>query len=82
MDVVTMAEKLGGEVVMGRVVGRHDGKRVYLTDIGGDGRPFINAAGEARLKEVEDAPASATATKPKRGKRGDAGTASDVEIEI
>lgn len=45
MDINTLASKIGGEIVGGRLLAVVDGKKQYLTNIGSDGNAFLNELG-------------------------------------
>lgn len=71
MDINTLASKVGGEIVGGRLVAVVDGKKAYLTTIGDGGVPFLNELGLRISNELShlEVPAPAPAPAPKRGRR-------------
>lgn len=68
-DVVAFAEKVGGELVAGRVIGVVGGKRVYLTGVGEKGEVFLTEEGLLAQDALDAAPAPAPAPKAKRAKK-------------
>jgi hypothetical protein len=90
MNIYELAEKIGGEIVGGRLLGMVDGKKQYLSDVGSDGQPFLNAEGIALANEpmpatpitVEET-ATVAEEAPKRKKKNESGVeVDDVQIEI
>jgi hypothetical protein len=77
MDINVLAEKVGGEIVGGRLIAVVDGKKQYLTAVGSDGMPFLNELGLKISNELSfEAPAEPAepaeppeAPAPKRGRR-------------
>lgn len=67
MDINTLASKVGGEIVGGRLVAVVDGKKAYLTNVGEGGKPFLNELGLRISNEMSHLEAPAPA--PKRGRR-------------
>ena len=65
MDINTLASKVGGEIVGGRLVAMVDGKKAYLTTIGDNGKPFLNDLGLRISNELSHLEVLA----PKRGRR-------------
>ena len=47
MNIYELAEKIGGEVVGGHLIAVVDGKKQYVSEVGADGRPYLNALGLA-----------------------------------
>jgi hypothetical protein len=88
MNIYELAEKVGGEIVGGRLIGVVDGKKQYLSEVGSDGQAFLTAAGlllanepipEVTVEEV----AAVTEEAPKRKKKNEAGVETDdIQIEI
>lgn len=64
MDINTLATKVDGEVVGGRLLARVNGKKVYLTGIGDDGQPFLNEEGLRISNELSHLEAAQPATEP------------------
>lgn len=70
MDINELATKVGGEIVGGRVLATVDGKKAYLTNLGDDGKPFLNELGLKISNELSFEPApAAEEPAPKRGRR-------------
>ena len=90
MNIYELAQKIGGEVVGGLLLGMVNGKKQYLSDVGSDGQPFLNAEGIALANEpmpatpvVGEEVVAVTEETPKRKKKNDAGVeVDDVQIEI
>ena len=97
MNIYELAEKIGAEVVGGRLLGTVNGKKQYLSDVGSDGQPFLNAEGIAFANEpaptvevsvaevaaVTEEVAVVTEETPKRKKKNEAGVeVDDIQIEI
>lgn len=70
MDINELADKVGGEIVGGRLLATVDGKKAYLTNVGDDG-PFLNDLGLKISNELSHVEAAAVAEEPapKRGRR-------------
>ena len=91
MNIYELANKVGGEIVGGRLIATINGVKQHLSEIGSDGQAFLNAAGLALVNEPapEVAPtveevASAVeepATKTKKTKSA-LDTLDEVEIKI
>ena len=64
-EINTLAEKLSGEIVGGRLVAVVHGKKQYLTNIASDGTAVLNEVGLAVSNELSLAEAAA----PRRGRR-------------
>lgn len=70
MDINELATKVGGEIVGGRVLATVGGKKAYLTNVGEDGKPFLNELGLKISNELSFAePAPAEEPTPKRSRR-------------
>lgn len=85
MDINTLATKVDGEVVGGRLVARVNGKKVYLTGIGDDGQPFLNEEGLRISNELSHlaAPQPAVEPAPKRTRRkAEAPTIEPEQLEL
>lgn len=65
MGINELAEKLGGEVVGGRLVATVNGKRVYLTNVGAGGEQILNEVGleVSNSMSFEEPPAKKTRRK-------------------
>jgi len=86
MNIYELAEKVGGEIVGGRLIGVVDGKKQYLSEVGSDGQAFLTPAGlllanepipEVTVEEV----VAITEEPPKRKKKSETDV-DDVQIEI
>lgn len=87
MDINTLASKVGGEIVGGRLVATVNDKKVYLSGIGDDGQPFLNEEGlriSNELSHVEAAQAAPAAeSAPKRGRRkAEVADPENIEIDV
>lgn len=65
MDINELANKVGGEIVGGRLVALVDGKKAYLTTIGDDGKPFLNELGLRISNELSLAESAKPEPEPK-----------------
>lgn len=87
MTLDELAVAIGAESMGGRLIVVVDEKRTYITDIGDDGQPFLNALGVQLNNEAEAAAANKPAKAP-RAKKADTevaaeATATDeVQIEV
>ena len=88
MNIYELANKVGGEIVGGRLIATVNGVKQHLSDIGSDGQAFLNAAGLALINDPtpEVAPTIeevATVVEPKTKKTKSAlDTLDEVEIKI
>lgn len=71
MDINELADKVGGEIVGGRLLATVEGKKAYLTNVGDDGKAFLNDLGLKISNELSHVEAAAVAEEPapKRGRR-------------
>lgn len=72
MDINELAGRVNGEIVGGRLLALVNGKKVYLTGVGDDGKPFLNEVGLKISNELSfqpPAPAAAEESVAKRGRR-------------
>jgi hypothetical protein len=86
MNINELAEKVGGEIVGGRLIAVVDGKKQYLSDVGSDGQQFLNAEGIALANEpipevIIEEVVAITEEAPKRKKKSETDV-DDVQIEI
>jgi hypothetical protein len=86
MNINELAEKVGGEIVGGRLIAVIDGKKQYLSDVGSDGQQFLNAEGIALANEpipevILEEVVAITEEPPKRKKKSETDV-DDVQIEI
>jgi hypothetical protein len=80
MDINALAEKVGGEIVGGRLIAMVDGKKQYLTAVGDNGEPFLTELGlkiSNELSFAQPAP-EPEAPAPKRTRR----KAEPTEVDI
>lgn len=85
MDINALAIKVDGEVVGGRLVALVNGKKVYLTGIGEDGKPFLNEEGLRISNELSHLEAAQPAPEPapKRTRRkAEAPTIEPEQLEL
>jgi len=87
MDINTLASKVGGEIVGGRLLAVVDGKKAYLTTIGGGGVPFLNELGLRISNELSHVEAAAPTPEPeapalKRGRRKTAEVVEPEQLEL
>jgi|FreactcultureFD7_1027221.scaffolds.fasta_scaffold01498_3 hypothetical protein len=89
MNIYELAEKIGGEVVGGHLIAVVDGKKQYVSEVGADGRPYLNALGLALENDLtpDVAPTVeeiATVTDTPKAKKVKSSTdvLDDVEIKI
>lgn len=73
MDINTLASKVGGEFVGGRLLAMIDGKKQYLTLIGSDGKSILTEVGlkvsnELSLAEPEAEPEPTAPRRPRARK--------------
>ena len=87
MTLNELEKHLNAESAGGRLIVWHDGKKQYITDINGDGEPFLNELG-LLLHNAADA-AVAAATPKKREKKivedvveAPVAMSDDVQIEV
>jgi hypothetical protein len=69
MDINALADKVGGEIVGGRLLAVVDGKKQYLTAVGDNGEPFLNELGLKLSNELSFEAPEPEAPAPKRGRR-------------
>lgn len=85
MTLDEVAVALNAESMGGRLIVVIDDKRTYITDMGDDGQPFLNAIGLKLSNEAEAAAANKPARAP-RAKKAEVETAADVaatdEVQI
>lgn len=82
MDINELADKVGGEIVGGRLVAVVDGKKAYLTSIGAAGAPFLNELGLRISNELSHAEAPEPAPTPKRGRRKAEPEPEQLELDL
>lgn len=83
MTLDELAVALNAESMGGRLIVLVDDKRTYITDIGDDGQPFLNALGLQLNNEAEAAAADKPAKAPKAKKvEADAAPTDEVQIEV
>lgn len=73
MTLDELAVAVGAESMGGRLIVRVNDKRTYITDIGDDGQPFLNALG-VQMNNDAEAAAAAKASKANKTKK--------VEVEV
>ena len=88
MTLNELEKYLNAESAGGRLVVWHDGKKQYITDMNGDGEPFLNELG-LMLHNAADAAVAAAAAPKKREKKivedvveAPVATSDDVQIEV
>lgn len=88
MTLNELEKHLNAESAGGRLVVWHDGKKQYITDINGDGEPFLNELG-LMLHNAADKEVAVAAAPKKREKKvvedvveAPAATGDDVQIEV
>jgi len=89
MTLDELAVAVGAESMGGRLIVRVNDKRTYITDIGDDGQPFLNALGLQMNNEAEAAAAFKVA-KSAKSKKVEAevapvvavATTDEVQIEV
>ena len=74
--------RLNAESAGGRLIVMHDGKKQYITDIGDDGQPFLNALGLELHNAAEAAPAPTSKKREKKVVEDVATTGDDVQLEV
>lgn len=89
MTLDELAVAIGAESMGGRLIVLVDDKRTYITDIGDDGQPFLNALGLQLHNDAEAAAANKPAKAPRAKKadvevapEGEAAATDDVQIEV
>lgn len=89
MTLDELAVALDAESMGGRLIVVIDDKRTYITDIGDDGQPFLNALGLQMHNDAEAAAANKPAKAPKAKKAdtevapvAEVATTDDVQIEV
>lgn len=73
--------RLNAESAGGRLVVTHDGKKQYITDIGDDGQPFLNALGLELHNALDNQPVAAPKKREKKIESA-AATSDEVQIEV
>ena len=88
MTLTELEKHLNAESAGGRLVVWHDGKKQYITDISGDGEPFLNELG-LMLHNAADAAVAAAVAPKKREKmivedvvEAPVAMSDDVQIEV
>ena len=88
MTLNELEKHLNADSAGGRLVVWHDGKKQYITDMNGDGEPFLNELG-LLLHNAADAAVAAAAAPKKREKKivedvveAPVATSDDVQIEV
>jgi hypothetical protein len=69
MDINTLASKVGGEFVGGRLLATIDGKKQYLTLVGSDGKSILTEVGLKVSNELSLAEPEPTALRRPRAKK-------------
>jgi hypothetical protein len=89
MTLNELEKHLNAESAGGRLVVWHDGKKQYITDISGDGEPFLNELGLMLHNAADAAVAAAVAAPKKREKKivedvveAPVAMSDDVQIEV
>jgi len=80
MTLNELEKHLNAESAGGRLVVWHDGKKQYITDMNGDGEPFLNELG-LMLHNIADKEAAAPKKREKKTESVVA-TSDDVQIEV
>jgi hypothetical protein len=81
MTLNELEKRLNAEAAGGRLVVMHDGKKQYITDIGDDGQPFLNALGLELHNAADNEPTPVTKKREKKVESVVA-TGDDVQIEV
>lgn len=84
MTLNELETRLNAESAGGRLVVLHEGTKKYITDIGDDGQPFLNALGLELHNALDNEPVP---TPKKREKKVEiveppVATSDDVQIEV
>ena len=89
MTLNELEKHLNAESAGGRLVVWHDGKKQYITDMNGDGEPFLNELGLMLHNAADAAVAAAVAAPKKREKKivedvveAPVAMSDDVQIEV
>jgi hypothetical protein len=88
MTLNELEKHLNAESAGGRLVVWHDGKKQYITDISGDGEPFLNELGLILHNAADAAVAAAVAPKKREKKivedvvEAPVAMSDDVQIEV
>jgi hypothetical protein len=89
MTLNELEKHLNAESAGGRLIVWHDGKKQYITDMNGDGEPFLNELGLMLHNAADAAVAAAVAAPKKREKKivedvveAPVATSDDVQIEV
>lgn len=89
MTLNELEKHLNAESAGGRLIVWHDGKKQYITDMNGDGEPFLNELGLMLHNAADAAAAAAVAAPKKREKKivedvveAPVATSDDVQIEV
>lgn len=78
-----LMKKYNVEMAGGRHVAVVDGKKQYLTNVGADGKVFVNELGlrlEGELEEAAPEPTTAPTTKAKREKK--AAAVEELQLDL
>jgi hypothetical protein len=88
MTLNELEKHLNAESAGGRLIVWHDGKKQYITDMNGDGEPFLNELG-LMLHNAADAEVAVAAAPKKREKKiveevaeAPVAASDDVQIEV
>lgn len=93
MDINELADKVGGEIVGGRLLATVDGKKAYLTNVGEDGSAYLNELGLKISNELsfveapaqvapQEAPQEEAATPKRSRRRAEAPAAEPEQLEL
>jgi hypothetical protein len=86
MTLNELEKRLNAESAGGRLVVWHDGKKQYITDINGDGEPFLNELGLMLHNAADNAPVPVVKKREKKVVEDvaetPAATSDEVQIEV
>lgn len=82
MNLNELETRLNAESAGGRLIVMHEGRKQYITDIGDDGQPFLNALGLELHNAAEAEPAPAPKKREKKVVEDVASTSDGVQIEV